>query len=72
MITVLFIIGIICLCIKTTIFAVKAAWGITKFMLYVIAFPLIIVGLFVAGLLYLAFPLLLIGLVISLIRPLII
>jgi len=69
MLTYLFIIGIIYLCLSTGWFAIKAAWGITKFILFVIAFPLIIVGLFVAGIIYLALPLLLIAIILSIIFP---
>lgn len=66
MLTLLFTIGIIYLCIRTGWFAFRAAWGLTKFVLFVIAFPLILIGLFVAGIVYLALPLLIIGIVISL------
>ena len=57
-----FIIGIIVLALKLAGFAFKAAWGITKAVLCVIGLPLLLVGLFVAGLVSLAIPLLLIGL----------
>jgi len=69
MISMIFAIGIIVLCIKTGWFAIRAAWGIFKFMMFVIVFPLMLVGLFAAGIIYLAWPLLLIALLVSLIRP---
>lgn len=68
MITLLFAIGIIYLCASTGIFAIRVAWGMAKFVLFVIAFPLILIGLFVAGIMYLAIPLLIIGVIVSLVR----
>lgn len=67
MITLLFAIGIIYLCIKFGLFAFRAAWGITKIVIWVIAFPLVLVGLFVAGIVYLAIPLLVVGIIVSLV-----
>ena len=69
MLTLLFTIGIIYLCFSTGWFAIKAAWGITKFILYVIAFPLILIALFIAGILYIAFPLLIVCIILSIVLP---
>ncbi len=39
-------------------FALKAAWGITKVVLFLIFLPLILIGLAVGGMIYLALPIL--------------
>lgn len=41
-------------------FAFRATWGLFKVLLYIVFFPLILVGLVFGGLLYIAFPLLII------------
>lgn len=41
-------------------FAIKAAWGITKFAFSILFFPIIVIGMLIAGLAYLALPLLII------------
>ncbi|MDD7719399.1 MAG: hypothetical protein PUJ11_07885 [Eubacteriaceae bacterium] len=56
-------IGIIVLSIKLIIIAFKAAWGITKAVLFVAFLPLILIGMLVAGLAALAAPVLIIGLI---------
>ena len=66
----LFVIGIIVLAVKLICFACKAAWGITKVILFVVFLPALLVVLFVAGLVYLALPLLAIALLAAFIRPL--
>lgn len=47
---------------KLVHFACKAAWGITKGILFVIGIPALLIVLFVAGLAVLAVPLLLLAL----------
>lgn len=59
----LFVIGILILSIKLVIFAVKAAWGIAKAVLFIVGIPVILVGLLIAGLASLAGPLLVIALI---------
>lgn len=41
-------------------FGIKAAWGISKILLMVVFFPLILVGMALGGMIYLAFIILLI------------
>ena len=54
----LFIIGILVFTGKLIHFACKAAWGITKGVLFVIGIPALLMVLFVAGLVSPAIPLL--------------
>lgn len=49
-------------------FAVKAAWSITKVLLYIVFLPIILIGLVFAGLVYVAVPILAIIGVITLIK----
>ncbi len=56
----LFTIMLIAVVFELIVFAVKAAWGITKIVFTVLFFPLILVGLVAAGLLYLALPILIV------------
>ena len=60
----LFIFGIIVFSAKLVCFAFKAAWGITKGVLFVIGIPTLLIVLFIAGLVYLAIPLLIIALLV--------
>ena len=46
---------------KMILLAIRAAWGITKVLFTIVFFPLILVGLFMSGLVYVAF----IGLIIA-------
>ena len=58
----LFVIGIIVFTVELISFACKAAWGITKGVLFVIGIPALLIVLFVAGLVSLAIPLLILAL----------
>ena len=58
----LFIIGILVFTGKLIHFACKAAWGITRGVLFVIGIPALLMVLFVAGLVSLAIPLLVLAL----------
>lgn len=51
---------------KLLVFGLKATWGLSKLLLTVIFFPLILVGMVVGGLIYLAFPILIIVGIVSL------
>lgn len=51
---------------KMLVFAVKAAWGVTKIVCTVVLFPLILIGMVVGGLIKIALPVLLIVGVITL------
>ena len=62
-------IGIIVLSIKLIMLAVKAAWGITKAVVFVVFLPLILIGLLIAGLATIAGPLLVIGLLAAFLLP---
>jgi hypothetical protein len=53
---------------KLLIFAVKASWGLARILVTIIFLPLVLVGLVVAGVIYLAVPLLVIAGIISLIK----
>ena len=65
----LFIIGILVFTGKLIHFACKAAWGITKGVLYVIGIPALLMVLFVAGLVSLAIPLLVLALAAAFLLP---
>ena len=65
----LFVIGILVFTVKLVHFACKAAWGITKGILFVIGIPALLIVLFVAGLAVLAAPLLLLALLAAFFWP---
>ena len=65
----LFIIGIIVFTAKLIHFAWKAAWGITKGVLFVIGIPALLMVLFVAGFVSFAIPLLLLALLAAFLWP---
>ena len=60
MLTILFLIFLFGIFGKLFFFGLKAAWGLSKFVLMVVFFPVILLGMLVVGLVKLAFPLLLI------------
>ena len=51
---------------KLLIFGIKAAWGISKFLLTVVLLPVILIGLVIGGLFSIALPILLVIGVVSL------
>lgn len=65
----LFVIGIIVLTAKIVHLAWKAAWGITKGVLFVIGIPALLIVLFIAGLVSLAVPLLIFALLAAFLMP---
>lgn len=65
----LFVIGIIVFTVKLVHFAVKAAWGITKGVLFATGIPALLIVLFVAGLVSLAVPLLILALLAAFLLP---
>lgn len=65
----LFTIGILVFTVKLIHFAFKAAWGITKGILFAIGIPALLIGLFIAGLAVLAVPLLILALLAAFILP---
>ena len=66
MLTLLFIILMICVFGKILKFAVKAAWGLSKLVCSTILLPLILIFLVVKGLIEIAFPILVIVACVSL------
>ncbi len=62
----LFIIFMILIFGKIGFFALKAAWGITKLLFFVMFLPAILIVMVFAGLLYLALPLLIVIGIVSL------
>lgn len=65
----LFVIGILVFTAKLVHFAFKAAWGITKGILFVIGIPALLIVLFVAGLAAFAVPLLILALLAAFLWP---
>ena len=65
----LFVIGILVFTVKLVHFAVKAAWGITKGVLFAIGIPALLPVLFLAGLVTLAVPLLILALLAAFLLP---
>ena len=60
MLTLLFLICMLGIFGKLLIFGLRAAWGVSKLILTVEFFPVILIGMVFAGLIYLAFPILII------------
>ncbi|MDY2813268.1 MAG: hypothetical protein SOU03_04815 [Dorea sp.] len=69
MLTLLFTILLFFVFGKLLIFAVKAAWGLSKIVCTVVLLPLVLIGLVVVGLVKIAFPVLVIVGIISLFVP---
>ena len=65
MLTLLFIIFLVGFIGKTTGLALKATWGITKFIIGVIFFPIILLIMVAAGFVYVALPILILAGLIS-------
>ena len=65
----LFVIGILVFTVRLVHFAVKAAWGITKGVLFAIGIPTLLIVLFLAGLVSLAVPLLILALLAAFLLP---
>ena len=65
----LFVIGMLVLVVKILLLALKAAWGITRGVLFVIGIPAGLIVLFVIGLVHLAVPLLILALLLSFLLP---
>lgn len=66
MLTLLFIICMFGIFGKLLWFGIKAAWGISKFVLTIVFLPVILIALVLGGLLYLAIPILIVIGVVSL------
>lgn len=61
----LFILGMLLFTVNIIAFSIKAAWGITKAIVFVIGLPLILLVLLIIGLAYFAIPLLIIAIIVS-------
>ena len=68
MFTVLFTILTFIVFGKLLIFAIKASWGLASILVTVLFLPFVLIGLVVAGFVYLAVPLLVVAGVISLLK----
>lgn len=68
MLTLLFWILMFLIFGKILVFAIRAAWGISKMFFTLILLPLFLVGLVLKGLLYVAAPILIMIGIISMIR----
>ncbi|MGN1192299.1 MAG: hypothetical protein ACI4S0_06460 [Dorea sp.] len=69
MLTLIFTILLFFVFGKLLIFAVKAAWGLSKIVCTVVLLPLVLIGLVVVGLVKIALPVLIIVGIISLLIP---
>ena len=58
--TLLFIICFFAVFGKLLMFGIKAAWGISKFLLTVVLLPVILIGMVVGGMMSVAFPILIV------------
>ncbi|MCR4691135.1 MAG: hypothetical protein K5739_07315 [Lachnospiraceae bacterium] len=65
MLTLLFVIFVLAFAVRIVVWALKAAWGISKLVFTLVLFPVILIGAIVAGLVQVALPLIIIGLVVS-------
>lgn len=68
MLNLLFTILMIIVFARLIGFAIRATWGITKVLVTLVFFPLILIGLVLGGLIYLALPVLVIVGLISLFK----
>ena len=66
MLTALFILAFVWFMWKVIALAIKMTWGLLNVGIYVIFLPIVIIGLFLGGLIYIALPLAIIGGIIAL------
>ena len=66
MLTALFILAFVWFMWKVIALAIKMTWGLLKVGIYVIFLPIVIIGLFLGGLIYIALSLAIIGGIIAL------
>lgn len=66
MLTALFILAFVWFMWMVIALAIKMTWGLLKVGIYVIFLPIVIIGLFFGGLIYIALPLAIIGGIIAL------
>ena len=60
MVSLLFVVCMIWIFGKLLFLGIKAAWGISKFLVTIVLLPLALIGMVVGGLIYIAFPLLIV------------
>lgn len=65
----LFVIGLVIFATKVALLGIKAAWGITKALLFVLGIPVLLIVLLIIWLTYLAVPLLVAALLAVFIMP---
>lgn len=65
MLTLLFLIFLVSFIWNTIVLAVKMTWGLAKIMAFIIFFPVILIGMVLAGLAYIALPVLIIAGIVS-------
>ena len=65
MLEILFMMAMFYVFGKLFIFGLRAAWGLTKFIVTIVFLPIILIGMVLGGLIYLAFPILIVIGVIS-------
>ena len=64
-----FVVGLLIFAIKVALLGVKAAWGLTKALLLVLGFSVLLIALLIIGLAYLAIPLLIVALLAAFAAP---
>ncbi len=60
MLTIIFVFLMIAIFGRILAWGIKAAWGLTKIILLVVCFPLVLIAFALSGLIFLALPILLI------------
>lgn len=65
----LFVIGLVIFATKVALLGIKATWGITKALLFVLGIPVLLIVLLIIWLTYLAVPLLVAALLAVFIMP---
>lgn len=60
MLSLLFTIYMLWVFGKLFFLGIRAAWGISKFLLTIVLLPVFLIGLVIGGLIYIAFPILLV------------
>lgn len=60
MLSLLFTICMLWVFGKLFFLGIKAAWGISKFLLTIVLLPVFLIGLVIGGLIYIAFPILIV------------
>lgn len=66
MLTLIFMVLMVVVFGKLILFAIKATWGITKILFSFVLFPIVLIGLFLGGLVYIALPILVIAGIVAL------